>query len=345
MNQDKQLKLSVLDLVLMWHRASAAAAIGETVELARYVEALGYTRFWLAEHHNTPWQASSAPELLIPQVAAATSRLRVGSGGVMLPNHTALKVVENFNTLEALYPGRIDLGIGRAPGTDSVTALALRRTRQAFRPEEFPEQLDELLAFFTGEFPKDHPFSRITPVPVVETMPMIWLLGSSDYGARMAAQYGLGFAFAHHIAPDPAIPVSRMYRHEFRPSALLPAPRSILAVSAFCADSEEEAEDVAAMLTLRWVRMRQGWASPPPTLEEARAYRYSPAEAELAATMRARLFAGTVEPVASAIRALAHEAEADEVMVLTMTPDPAARRRSYALLAEAFGIHPTGATR
>lgn len=340
MQSGQPLKLSVLDLVTMWNGMSAGDAIRETVALAQHVERLGYTRFWLAEHHNMPWQASSAPELLIGPVAAATTTLRVGSGGVMLPNHTPLKVVENFRTLEALYPGRIDLGIGRAPGTDGVTALALRRTREALGADDFPEQFAELLAFFGDDFPADHPFSRITPIPVTATNPQIWLLGSSDYGARLAAQYGFGFAFAHHISPDPAIPVLQMYRRDFQPSARLQQPYSILAVSAFCAETEEEAEDVAAILTLRWTRMRRGISAPPPTVEEARAYRYSPAEEPLRTAMRTRLIAGTVETVPDALRTLAYESAADEIMLLTMTPDPAARRRSYELLAQACDLQP-----
>jgi luciferase family oxidoreductase group 1 len=338
MNDNRWFTLSVLDLVTRWNGLSAGEAIAETVALARTVGRLGYTRFWLAEHHNTPFQASSAPELLIVPVAAATSTLRVGSGGIMLPNHVALKVVENFRTLEALYPGRIDLGIGRAPGADGLTAMALRRVRQGTGAEDFPEQLSELILFLTGGFADDHPFKRITPAPVVPTTPQLWMLGSSDYGGRVAAQLGLGFAFAHHISPDPAIPVLRAYRRDFQPSEFMSAPRSILAVSAFCADTEQEAEEVAMLLALRWTRMRQGLHAPPPTLEEARSYRYSPGEATLRDAMRARLFAGTVDQVTPALRTRAEEAQVDEIMLLTMTPSLAARQRSYELLAEAFGL-------
>lgn len=333
-----KVKLSVLDLVMMWNGATAGDAIRDTVDLARYVEKLGYTRLWLAEHHNAPWQASSAPELLIEHVATATTTLRVGSGGVMLPNHTPLKVVENFRTLEALHPGRIDLGLGRAPGTDGLTALALRRSRQALTADDFPEQLDELLAFFSGGFPADHPFQRITPVPVVASTPDIWILGSSDFGGRLAAQQGLGFAFAHHIAPEPAIPTLRAYRRDFQPSAWSPTPRSILTVSAFCSESAEEAADVQAVLELMWVRFMRGEVRPPPSVEEARAHQYTFADQPVLERLRARRMIGTVDEVAPKLHTLLHETQADELMILTMAPSLAARRRSYELLAEAFDL-------
>ena len=332
------MKLSVLDLVTMWNGATAGSAIYEAVELARHVERLGYTRYWFAEHHNAPWQASSAPELLIAHVAAATTTLRIGSGGVMLPNHSPLKVVENFRTLEALHPGRIDLGIGRAPGTDSLTALALRRSRQALVADDFPEQMVELLAFFSGTFPSDHPFQRITPTPVVASMPEIWILGSSDFGARFAAQHGLGFAFAHHISPEFAIPAMRAYRRDFRPSSLLAEPRSILAVSAFCSESESEAEDVAALLDMVWSRLRRGEIGPPPTVEEARAYKQTPDGRLARQLFQSRRVIGGVDRVAHDLRALAEATEAGELMLLTMIPDQVARRRSFELLAEVFEL-------
>lgn len=330
------MKLSVLDIVTMWNGASAGEAIAASLELAQRVEQLGYTRYWFAEHHNAPWQASSAPELLIAHVAAATSTLRIGSGGVMLPNHSPLKVVENFRTLEALHPGRIDLGIGRAPGTDGLTALALRRSHQALTADDFPAQMGELLAFFTASFPPDHAFNRITPIPVIDTVPEMWILGSSDFGARFAAQNGLGFAFAHHISPELAVPVMRLYRRNFRPSQFLDAPRSILALSAFASDSQEDADDVAALLNLVWTRIRQGQVGNPPTIAEAHAY-LKTAEGQMSyQTFRSRSTVGTVDQVAPVLHALAEQAETDELMLLTMAPDQALRRRSYELLAEAF---------
>jgi luciferase family oxidoreductase group 1 len=332
-----KIKLSVLELGMMWQGLSAGEAIQNAVDLARHVEQLGYTRFWFSEHHNSANLASSAPEILIGHVAGATSTLRVGSGGVMLPNHSSLKVVENFRTLEAIYPQRIDLGIGRAPGTDGLTAYALRRSREALSVEDFPEQLAELLAFFSNSFPPGHNFNRITPTPVVTTIPEIWMLGSSDAGGRFAAQNGLGFAFAHHISPEPALPVLRFYRQQFQPSKFLAAPRSILAASVICAETDEEAEDLAAPQILNWVRFAQGLHLPPPTLEEARNHRYTPGEEAIRQQTRSRGIIGSVERVMYKLERLIKDGQVDELMVLTMIPDPAARRRSYELLAKAFG--------
>lgn len=332
------MQLSVLDLVTMWNGIDAGTAIRESVALARSVEELNYTRYWFAEHHNAPWQASSAPELLIGHVAGVTTTLRIGSGGVMLPNHSALKVVENFRTLEAIYPGRIDLGIGRAPGTDGMTALALRRSRQALGADDFPEQMAELVGFFTNDIPADHPFARITPTPVVTSMPEIWILGSSDFGARFAAHNGFGYAFAHHISPEVAVPALRLYREEFQPSPFLDAPRAILATSAFCAETEEQAEDVAALLDLVWSRLRRGESGPPPTITEARAF-HQTADGQLARQVfQARHSIGTVEPVVARLKMLAEQTETSEIMLLTMVPDAVARRRSYEMLARAFGL-------
>lgn len=334
------LKLSVLELGMMWQGVSAGNAIKNAVELARHVEKLGYTRFWMSEHHNSANLASSAPEILIGHVAGATSTLRIGSGGVMLPNHSSLKVVENFRTLEAIYPERIDLGLGRAPGTDGLTAYALRRSREALSADDFPQQLAELLAFFSDSFPPGHNFKRITPTPVVSTIPQIWMLGSSDAGGRFAAQSGLGFAFAHHISPEPAIPVLRFYRQQFQPSEFLAAPRSILAASVICAETDEEAEDLAAPQILNWVRFAQGLHMPPPTLEEARNYRYSPHEEAIRQQTRSRGIIGSVERVMYKLDRLIKDGQVDELMVLTMVPDPVARHRSYELLAKAFNLKP-----
>ncbi len=333
-------KLSVLELGMMWNGLSAGEAIKNAVDLAQHVERLGYTRFWFSEHHNSANLASSAPEILIGHVAGTTTTLRVGSGGVMLPNHSSLKVVENFRTLEAIYPSRIDLGIGRAPGTDGLTAYALRRSREALSADDFPQQLAELLAFFSNSFPPGHNFKRITPTPVVTTIPEIWMLGSSDGGARFASQHGLGFAFAHHISPDPAIPVLRFYRNQFQPSEFLAAPRSILAASVICADTDEEAEELAAPQILNWVRFAQGIHLPPPTLEEARNYKYSPSEEAIRQQTRSRGIIGSVERVMFKLEHLIKEGQVDELMILTMVPDPNARRHSYDLLAKAFNLKP-----
>ncbi|MBP1994830.1 LLM class flavin-dependent oxidoreductase [Paenibacillus eucommiae] len=336
------MKLSVLELAMMWNGATAGEAFQEAVDLAKHVEGLGYTRYWFAEHHNTAYQASSAPELLVAHIAASTSKLRVGSGGVMLPNHSSLKVAENFRTLEALYPQRVDLGLGRAPGTDGTTALALRRSNspQALHADDFPEQLTDLLGFLSGDFPEDHAYRRMTTTPVVSTTPELWMLGSSDGGAKLAAKHGLGLAFAHHINPEMAAPMLKAYRHHFEPSAFMDKPRSIFAASVICAATDAEAEELAAPMLLQWTRWGQGQGQEQhkalPTIEEALAYRYTPEEEKIRRGSLTRHIIGSVERVTNELRTLAEEASADELMILTMTPDREARFRSYELLAEAF---------
>jgi luciferase family oxidoreductase group 1 len=328
--------LSVLDVCPVRAGEHPSQALAETVELARTVEALGFRRYWLAEHHNTAGIASSAPEVLITHVADATSTIRVGSGGIMLPNHSPLKVAETFRTLGALFPDRIDLGIGRAPGTDLTTALALRRSREAITTDQFPQLLGELLAFFEEDFPDNHPFRSVQAAPAGVDTPPLFLLGSSDYGANVAAQLGLGFAFARHINPGPAVQMLRAYRDGFRPGDFGTEPYAILGVSALCADTAEEAERLAAPLDLAWLRIGQGRRGPAPSFEEALAYEYTPAEEAMRRANRARHVIGDAASVADQLHTLAAGAQADEVMVLTMAPDAATRRHSYELLAAAL---------
>ncbi len=216
--------LSVLDLAPVPEGGSAAGALRATTDLAQQAERLGYHRFWVAEHHNMPGIASSAPPVLIGHIADATTTMRVGSGGVMLPNHVSLVVAEQFGMLEALHPGRIDLGIGRAPGTDQVTAAALRRSPEALSADDFPDQLMDLLGWFTGRWPENHPFARITAVPGHGNLPAMWLLGSSGYSAQLAGLLGLPFAFAHHFSAANTLPALALYREHFRPSEFLEQP-------------------------------------------------------------------------------------------------------------------------
>jgi luciferase family oxidoreductase group 1 len=332
----KPLPLSVLDLSPIPAGANARDALANTVDLAQHAERLGCRRYWLAEHHNTASLASSAPEVLIGHVAAATSSIRVGSGGIMLPNHSALHVAEAFTLLEALHPGRIDLGIGRAPGTDGLTAYALRRSREALSAEDFPEQMAELGAFLGDGFPEEHPFRRITVSPVGIDPPDLWMLGSSDFGGRFAAQLGVGFAFAHHINPAPCVDTLRAYRERFQPSRRRAEPAAILAVSAVCAPTDAEAEELAATIDLMMVRFVQGRARVVPSVAEANAYVYSPDEEAIRRRNRARYLVGGVERVHAEIVRLAQAGGADEVMVTTMVPDHAARRRTYDLLSDAL---------
>ncbi|HEY7030215.1 MAG TPA: LLM class flavin-dependent oxidoreductase [Thermomicrobiales bacterium] len=334
------LPLSVLDLSPVGSGSSSPQALRNTLDLARLVDGLGYTRYWLAEHHNIPSIASSAPEILIGHVAAETTRIRVGSGGIMLPNHTPLKVVETFRVLEALHPGRIDLGIGRAPGTDQLTALALRRSTEALRADDFPEQLAEMFAFANDGFPADHPFRAITATPNDVPLPPVWLLGSSGFGAQLAASLGLGFAFAHHINPAGAIPAMHAYRAGFTPSASLEKPWAILGMSVVCADTDTDARYLAASLDLALLRIRTNRRGPLPTPEEALAYPYTPAERAQIEALRSTYTAGSPATVKAKIEALVAATGADEVMILTTIHDHAARRHSYELLAAAFGLRP-----
>lgn len=328
-----QPRLSVLDVCPVPAGGTAADAIADAVELARAAERLGLARYWVAEHHNTSSIASSVPAVIIAHLAAATSTLRIGSGGVMLPNHAPLHVAESFRLLEALHPGRIDLGIGRAPGTDGMTALALRRSRAALRAENFPEELEDLLGFLTDSLPADHQFASVTASPKGGDSPEIFLLGSSGYSAQLAAAMGLGFAFAHHINPGPAAAVLRHYRDEFQPSRFASEPYAILGLSALAADTADDAERLAATLDLAWLRIGQGRNGPAPTFAEALAYEYSPAEEAQRLANRSRHAVGDAHQVAAKLRVMAEEAAADEVMVLTMAHDRASRQHSYELLA------------
>lgn len=334
------LPLSVLDLSPVGTGSTASDAVRNTIDLAQVVERLGYTRFWLAEHHNMPGIASSAPEILIGAVARETTRLRVGSGGIMLPNHAPLKVVETFRLLEALYPGRVDLGIGRAPGTDGMTALALRRSREAVGADDFPAQLAELLAFATDTVPEDHPFHAVRAVPVGMALPPLWLLGSSDYSAQVAAALGVGFAFARHISPEGAAEAMRVYRERFSPSERLPQPHAILTVSAICAETDARAGELAASADLSFLRLRTGRPGLLPTPAEALAYPYTEMERAQVQASRVRHILGSPDTVHAQLTALVDETGADEVMVTTMVHSHAARVQSYRLLAERFGLTP-----
>lgn len=332
------IRLSVLDLAPVSSGSTTIQALQNTLDLAQLADRLGYTRYWLAEHHNSHFIASSAPEIVIGHVASVTSHIRVGSGGIMLPNHAPLKVAETFRTLEALHPGRIDLGIGRAPGTDPLTAVALRRSREALMIDDMPEQLGDLLGFLTDDLAEDHPFRKIVAMPTGVPMPEIWLLGSSDYSARLAARLGLGFAFAHHISPEPAIEALRLYRNSFRPSSYFSEPQAMLAVSVICAETDERAEELAAPIDLALLRLGQRKMAPLASPEEAAAYPYSDAERAAIRSNRSRLFTGSPESIRTRLVRLAEQAGATEIMVTTIVHGHQDRRRSYELLAEAFEL-------
>jgi luciferase family oxidoreductase group 1 len=334
----KKYRLSVLDVSPVASGSTSTAALRNTLDLAQLADQLGFTRYWLAEHHNTPLIASSAPEIMIGHVADATRRIRVGSGGIMLPNHTPLKVAETFRVLEALHPGRVDLGLGRAPGTDPLTAVALRRSRAALDADDFPQRLEDLLHFLDHGFPAGHPLERIRAMPDDVPMPEIWLLGSSDFSAELSAQMGLRFAFAHHIQPLPAVVALRMYREHFQPSDQLKQPESLIGVSVVCAETDARAEELARPLALTLLRFRTGRMGRFPSIEEATTYPYSPEEKMLIEGNRGRSFVGSPERVRDRLTELAEDAQVDEIMVTTMTHDHADRRRSYELLAQAFDL-------
>jgi luciferase family oxidoreductase group 1 len=330
------LPLSVLDLSFVTTATPPSAALRNTLDLARLADRLGYTRYWLAEHHNLASVASPAPEIMIGQIAAITERIRVGSGGVMLPNHAPLLVAERFKLLGALFPGRIDLALGRAPGTDPLTAYAIRQRSDAQEGDDFLDRLQELIWWDTG-FPEGHPFRKVQAMPSDAPLPPIWILGSSDYGARLAASIGAGFAFAHHFASVDAATVMRMYRAGFK-AGLNQAPHAILAVAAVCAESETEAERLAASMDLNWLRREQGEYRPFASPEEAAAYPYSDADRARVRANRRRLFVGSPEIVRDRLLALADATQADELMVTGAIFDHAARKRSYELLAETFRL-------
>lgn len=333
------LPLSVLDLSPITTGSTSTQALRNSIDLAKRVDHLGYTRYWFAEHHNMPSIASSVPEVMIGQVARETAHLRVGSGGVMLPNHPPLKIVETFRMLEALYPGRIDLGIGRAPGTDPLTAYALRRNKDALSSKDFPEHLSELMAFAENAFPQEHPFHAVTAMPNDVGFPEIWLLGSSMNGAQMAAALGLGYAFAHHISPDNALPALHGYRAQFQPSKYLEQPYAIICAAVICADTNEEAERLASSGALAITRLRNGQPMPFPSPEEALAYPYTPAErAQAKAYRNSTQIVGDPPTVRSQLDRLVEATAVDELMVVTLIHSHEARVHSYELLAELYGL-------
>ncbi len=328
--------LSILDLTPVPSGSSPTDAIHNTLDLARHADRWGYRRYWVAEHHNTPGMACPAPQIMIGHIAAATERIRVGSGGVMLPNHSALHVAEGFRLLEALHPGRIDLGIGRAPGTDGVTAFALRRAQ--VDGNEFPTQLAELFAFAGGGFPDDHPFRTVSAEPGEVDLPPVWILGSSDFGAQVAAAYGLRFAFARHLNPRGAADALRLYRERFQPSSACAEPLAMLTVSAVAADTTDRAEELAMSLGLGVVRMRQGRAGKLPSPQEAAAHDWTEAEQDQLRRYRRAQILGTAAQVRDAIAALVEESGADEIMVMTSVHGHAERLRSYELIAQVCAL-------
>jgi luciferase family oxidoreductase group 1 len=319
--------LSVLDLAHVVTGSTPARALRDTLDLARHVERLGYVRFWVAEHHGSAGVASSAPAVLIAHLADATTTLRVGSGGVMLPNHPPLVAAEQFGMLEALHPGRIDLGLGRAPGTDPRTEKALRRP--PFAEADFPGQVGELLEYFGPDGP-------ITATPAAGNRPEVWLLGSSPNSATLAGRLGLPFAYAHHFNARATVPALAAYRDAFQPVAGHDRPYAILAALVVVAETAQRAAWLAAPNGLNLLRYQGGASGPFPTAAEAAAYPYAPAERALVDSVLGAQLIGTPGEVRARAAGLMAASGADELMALTMLDDHQATLRSYELLAEAF---------
>ena len=341
------LPLSVLDLVPLGSSSDepgrSGAALRSSLDLATEADRLGYTRYWFAEHHNMGTIASTTPEIMIALAAERTSRIHLGSGGVMLPNHAPLKVAETFKMLEALHPGRIDLGIGRAPGTDPATALELRGSREALHADDFPAQLVRLLEYGGREtgVTYDARFGKppgVAAIPLDVTLPPIWLLGSSDYSAHLSAALGVGFGFAAHFSDMPPEAPMHAYRSEFTPSAALATPHAILTLSVICAPTEDEASRLISSLLVAFARMRTGQRAVLLPPEQALAYPFSPAELAVVEAIRGRHIIGPPDKVKAQIEALAAATKADEIMVSAFIYGHEERVRSYILLAEAFGL-------
>jgi len=333
------LRLSVLDQSPIISGRTPAEAIQATLELAQACDRLGYHRYWLAEHHAMQGLADPCPEILLGQVAARTRRIRVGTGGVLLPYYSALKVAEVFRMYEAIYPGRIDLGIGRAPGGSMLTAKAMNA--EAFLGEDrFPVQVQELVGYLDDTLPPEYPYHNVKAMPAGPGAPEVWLLGSSDYSGTLASYLGLRFAFAHFISAQGGDAVMRTYRDNFNASYRERRPHSMLAVFVICAPTQEDAERLVQSIDLRRYQMSVGIDAPIATLAEAQAYAWTPQARAVVERERARVIVGTPQAVKQRMLALREESQADELAVITITGDYASRLRSYELLAEAFELHP-----
>ena len=333
--------LSVLDQSPVPSGSSPADAVGETLTLAREAERLGYRRYWLAEHHGSAALAGSAPEVLVARVASATSSIRVGAGGVLLTHYSPLKVAETFRLLHALFPGRIDLGIGRTAGTDDpATTAALQQSPGRGEADRFADQVADVVGFLHATLEEPHPFAGVRAMPEGAGAPEVWLLGSSSPSAAYAAELGLRFCFAHFITPFAGPQVVASYRRSFRPSAQLAEPKASVAVAVVCADTDAEAERLASSYRLARVRPGGSDAGPIPSVDEAEAYPYTELQLALLAQDRPRVIVGAPDRARDRMLALAERFGVDELVVVTVCHDPKARLRSYTLLADAFGLGP-----
>ncbi|MBJ6108098.1 LLM class flavin-dependent oxidoreductase [Hymenobacter sp. BT523] len=342
MTTPSNIRLNVLDQSPIRPGATPRQALLETVELARLADRLGYTRFWVSEHHNTNTLAGSTPEVLIAHLGNHTQRIRLGSGGIMLPHYSALKVAENFRMLESLFPGRIDLGMGRAPGADRLTAYALNPNNQ-FNEKDFVEQLMDLQAYLRDEKVPDTIHERVMAIPQSPTAPELWILSSSGQSGLFAAHLGMAFSFAQFINGNGGPAAVRQYRQRFRPSLELAQPLANMAVFTLCAETEEKANEFRKAMDMQLIRFNRGEFRAFPSAEEVRAYQFTAEDQAHLAHNRNRVVSGTPDQVHDQFIQLAAEYEVDELTAVTITADFEDRRRSYELLAEAFNLTPANA--
>jgi luciferase family oxidoreductase group 1 len=331
------MNLSVLDQSPISEGLTGADALRNTLDLASLSEQLGYRRYWLAEHHGTPMLACSSPEVMIAAIASTTTRMRIGSGGVMLPHYSPLKVAETFSILSALFPDRVDLGIGRAPGSDHSTAFALQRDRRQPAPDDFPQQLAELLGYLENRMPVGHPFARLAALPGRPHVPEVWLLGSSAQSALWAADNGLPYCFADFINPDGAT-YAKLYGDRFCASETRAEPRRMVAGFAICAETEEDAQRIASSARMTRALLNQGRPIPVPPIDKALRFLAENGPSPDTVARPRRAIVGAPAAVKKGIEELADLYGAEEVMIVTITYEHADRRRSYELIAEAFGL-------
>ena len=330
-------RLGVLDQSPVPAGSTSAEALRHSVDLAILADQLGYHRYWVAEHHGTPMLACASPEALIGPIASVTERLRVGSGGIMLPHYSPLKVAETFTMFSGLFPGRIDLAVGRAPGSDPLTAFALQRDRRQRAPDDFPAQLTELIGYVEKTLPAGHTFARLANLPGAPEKPDLWLLGSSAQSALWAAEFGLPYAFADFITPTGAA-LAATYRERFQPNARQSKPRVIAAVSAICAETNAEAQRIAASWRMVFTLFQRGQLLPVPPVDEAIRFLTEQGLPLDSSPAGRRAIVGDPATVRAGLEAVARDYGADEIMVVTIAHEHAARRRSYELIADAFGL-------
>lgn len=331
------IKLSVLDQTPIRRGSNAYEALQESVELAKFTDTLGYTRYWLSEHHNISSLAGAAPEVLIARLAGETKNLRFGSGGIMLPNHSTLKVAENFRLLEALYPGRIDLGLGRAPGGDRLTASILNPSN-TFNPKEYVQQITDLKGYLSENHEGDSILEKVRAIPRITTEPALWMLTSSGDSAHLAAHFGMALSFAQFINPAGGPEAIQTYRQQFRPSAQLQKPQTSVGIFVYCGDTEEKANRVQAVMDYRLLSIERGRLDESPSFEAIKDYDFSAEELARVRYNRHRMIVGTPDVVKEKITRLAKTCDVDEIIMSTFTDTFDDRLRSYELLSEIFEL-------